>query len=93
MYLPPGTSKWNKIEHRMFCTSPRIGAADRSSVVRVVNLIGNTTTRPACEFRRRSMRTLIRRESRCPTKSWLRSPSSRDAFHGEWNYRLIPSGQ
>jgi transposase len=80
-HLPPGTSKWNKIEHRMFChiTANWRGRPLVSRQV-VVNLIGTRPPRPACESRRRSMRTLIRRESRCPTKSWLRSPSSATRF-------------
>jgi hypothetical protein len=57
----------------------------------VVNLIGNTTTETGLRIQAAiDENAYIRRESRCPTKSWLRSPSSADAFHGEWNYRLIP---
>src|SRR5512147_1464423 len=45
-HFPPGTSKWNKIEHRMFCyiTKNWRGKPLRSRAI-VVNLIGNTTTK------------------------------------------------
>src|ERR1700720_4876324 len=51
-HFPPGTSKWNKIEHRMFChiTKNWRGKPLRSRAV-VVNLIGNTKTRTGLKVR------------------------------------------
>src|SRR6185436_9155808 len=51
MHFPPGTSKWNKIEHRMFCHVTRNwrGRPLTSRAV-VVNLIGNTRTKTGLEI-------------------------------------------
>ena len=51
-HFPPGTSKWNKIEHRMFChiTQNWRGKPLVSQAV-IVNLIGNTTTRTGLRVR------------------------------------------
>src|SRR5918911_813870 len=51
-HLPPGTSKWNKIEHRMFChiTENWRGVPLRSLEI-MVNLIGQTTTRTGLKVR------------------------------------------
>jgi hypothetical protein len=47
-HFPPGTSKWNKIEHRLFCTSPKTGAAGRWSITRRwCNSLGTFAPPPA----------------------------------------------
>jgi hypothetical protein len=90
-HFPPGTSKWNKIEHRMFChiTEDWRGRPLVSREV-VVNLIGHTTTK---------MGLAIRSEldegsyptGRAVSKEQIESLCiRRDKFHGEWNYTLLP---
>ena len=46
-HFPPGTSKWNKIEHRLSASSRRTGAGNHFSHQAIVNLIAATTTEPA----------------------------------------------
>ena len=90
-HFPPGTSKWNKIEHRLFSaiTQNWRGKPLVSHEV-VVNLIGATTTT-----------TGLRVKSKLDTNQYPagRSVSDaelsaihirRDVFHGDWNYALLP---
>ena len=90
-HFPPGTSKWNKIEHRMFChiTENWRGRPLVSRAV-VVNLIGAVTTKEGLtiqsELDKNSYET-----GRKVTDQQMKSLSiERDAFHGEWNYTLAP---
>ena len=90
-HFPPGTSKWNKIEHRMFChiTENWRGRPLVSREV-VVNLIGSTTTKTGLE---------IRSELDCGSYPIAREVTDqqmdglsirREKFHGEWNYTIRP---
>jgi transposase len=90
-HLPPGTSKWNKIEHRMFCyiTENWRGRPLVSREV-VVNLIGHTTTKTGLAIRSELD------EGSYPTGRAVSKEQMeglcirRDKFHGEWNYTLLP---
>jgi transposase len=90
-HFPPGTSKWNKIEHRMFChiTENWRGRPLVSREV-VVNLIGHTTTKAGLEIRS------ALDENRYPTGREVTDQQlealsiKREKFHGEWNYTLKP---
>lgn len=90
-HFPPGTSKWNKIEHRMFChiTENWRGRPLVSREV-VVNLIGPTTTKTGLAIRSELD------ENRYPTgrevtDQQLEALSLQpDRFHGEWNYTIKP---
>lgn len=90
-HLPPGTSKWNKIEHRMFChiTHNWRGRPLESRAV-VVNLIGSTTTDKGLHIQAaldvRNYPTGMRVTDE--TMSLLHI--ERDRFHGEWNYVILP---
>ena len=93
-HLPPGTSKWNKIEHSMFChiTANWRGRPLVSRQV-VVNLIGNTTAKNGLHIK-----AALDEKTYVPgikvTKEELASLAlERDEFHGEWNYRLRPRDQ
>jgi Rhodopirellula transposase DDE domain len=90
-HFPPGTSKWNKIEHRMFChiTENWRGRPLVSREV-VVNLIGHTTTKTGLAIRS------VLDEGSYPTGRAVSDEQMeglsirRDKFHGEWNYTLLP---
>ena len=90
-HFPPGTSKWNKIEHRMFChiTENWRGRPLVSREV-VVNLIGHTTTNTGLTIRSELD------ENSYPTGQTVSDEDmrglnlKRDKFHGEWNYKLTP---
>jgi hypothetical protein len=90
-HFPPGTSKWNKIEHRMFCfiTMNWRGRPLRTFKT-VVSLIGNTTTRAGLVVRA----TLDQRKYPTGKKVSKKEMSAlnieRDNFHGDWNYTIRP---
>jgi hypothetical protein len=93
-HFPPGTSKWNKIEHRLFSF---ISSNWRGEPLRdyetIVNLIAGTTTakglKVTCRLDRRKYP--IGREV---TNAQMRSINlERNKFHGEWNYKIRPSSK
>ena len=90
-HFPPGTSKWNKIEHRLFSfISQNWRGKPLVSHEAIVNLIAATTTKTGlkitCELDRNSypLGTKVSKEEMKEIN--LR----RDAFHGEWNYTISP---
>jgi hypothetical protein len=90
-HFPPGTSKWNKIEHRLFSaiTQNWRGKPLVSHEV-VVNLIGATTPRTGLRVRSR-LDTNPYPTGRAVSDDELDTLSlRRDPFHGEWNYALLP---
>jgi transposase len=90
-HFPPGTSKWNKIEHRMFChISRNWRGKPLESRSAVVELIGHTRTRSG-----------LRIQSGLDTNSYPEGivvsdeelaavRMKRDKFHGDWNYTILP---
>ena len=90
-HFPPGTSKWNKIEHRMFChiTENWRGRPLVSREV-VVNLIGATTTRGGLAVQSELDEGRYRTGKKVTDEQMARLSIERDAFHGEWNYSLSP---
>jgi len=92
-HLPPGTSKWNKIEHRLFSfVTMNWKARPLVSYRVIVDLIGATTTDTGLTVR-------CELDSGDYPKGIVVSDRemdglniSRDAFHGEWNYTMQPNG-
>jgi hypothetical protein len=90
-HFPPGTSKWNKIEHRMFChiTENWRGRPLVSREV-VVNLIGHTTTKTGLAIRS-ALDENTYPTGREVTAQQLESLAiKQEKFHGEWNYTIQP---
>jgi transposase len=90
-HFPPGTSKWNKIEHRLFSaiTQNWRGKPLVSHEV-VVNLIGATTTKTGLRVRS-ELDTNQYPAGRAVSDDELSTIQLRpDAFHGDWNYSLLP---
>jgi transposase len=91
-HLPPGTSKWNKIEHRLFSyISQNWRGKPLVSHEVVINLIASTTTRTGltvrCELDTNKYPTGIK-----ITEEELSQVNiSHDHFHGEWNYSIKPN--
>jgi hypothetical protein len=91
VHFPPGTSKWNKIEHRLF-SHITMNWRGRPLVdfETIVQLIGSTTTRAGLKVRARldqgSYPTGVRASDEAIEKLHL----VRSDFHGEWNYTLKP---
>ncbi|MGV0982878.1 MAG: ISAzo13 family transposase [Polynucleobacter sp.] len=90
-HLPPGTSKWNKIEHRMFChiTQNWRGRPLCSREV-VVSLIGATTTETGLRIHAELDDNDYPAGIKVSDAALADLALERDDFHGEWNYRLNP---
>jgi hypothetical protein len=90
-HLPPGTSKWNKIEHRLFSfiTMNWRGRPLRSFET-VVNLIGNTTNRGGLVVGARLDRRKFPTGTKVSAKDYRALKIERDDFHGDWNYVIRP---
>jgi hypothetical protein len=93
-HFPPGTSKWNKVEHRLFSfiTMNWRGRA-LLSYETIVNLIGNTTNRGGLVVRARLDRRRYPIGKTISRKKFREMPIERDAFHGDWNYVIHPQPQ
>jgi transposase len=93
-HFPPGTSKWNKIEHRMFChiTQNWRGRPLVSREV-VVNLIGNTTTTAGLRIQAQLDDRDYPAGVKVSDQELAALALEPDEFHGEWNYRLKPRGR
>lgn len=91
-HFPPGTSKWNQIEHRMFShiTANWRGHPLRSLNV-IVNLIGNTTTHTGLRIQAELDSTEYQKGIKISDDELAKVNSSKANFHGEWNYTIAPS--
>jgi hypothetical protein len=91
-HLPPGTSKWNKIEHKLFChiTSNWRGCPLTSHEV-VVNLIGATNTRKGLRVTAQLDTREYPTSIKVTDKDLAAIPRRPHKFHGEWNYTIFPS--
>jgi transposase len=90
-HFPPGTSKWNKIEHRLFSfITQNWRGQPLVDLVTIVNLIGNTRTnaglKVCCELDDNTYETGV-----VVSKKEIDALNIvRDEFHGEWNYTIKP---
>ena len=91
-HLPPGTSKWNKIEHRLFSfiTQNWRGKPLITHQV-IVNLIAATTTSAGLAVRSRLDDRLYAKGRRVSDQQLACVNLEPHAFHGEWNYTIRPS--
>ena len=90
-HFPPGTSKWNKIEHRMFChITENWRGRPLVSLEVVVNLIGHTTTRSGLAIRSELDANSYPTGQPVAAQQMESISLKRDRFHGEWNYSLRP---
>jgi Rhodopirellula transposase DDE domain len=90
-HFPPGTSKWNKIEHRMFChISQNWRGRPLTSRQVVVNLISHTTTNTGLKIRARLDENPYPTGIKVADQEFNSIIIIRDRFHGEWNYQIKP---
>ena len=90
-HFPPGTSKWNKVEHRMFChiTENWRGRPLISQAV-IVNSIGHTTTRSGLTIEAAMDKGSYPTGIEVSAKDIANVRVRRDRFHGDWNYTILP---
>ena len=90
-HFPPGTSKWNKIEHRMFSHITQ-NWRGRPLVCRevVVNLIGAVTTKQGLRIQSELDENSYESGKKVTDEEMQQLSIERADFHGEWNYTLAP---
>ena len=93
-HFPPGTSKWNKIEHRMFChiTQNWRGRPLISHEV-VIQLIANTTTAAGLRIRAELDSGSYPTGIKVSDEELSSLKIKRAKFHGDWNYALLPTSK
>ena len=90
-HLPPGTSKWNKIEHRLFSfISQNWRGKPLVSHQVIVDLIAATSTKTGLKVRAQIDSNLYPSGLKVSDKQVAALHIERDAFHGEWNYKILP---
>jgi transposase len=90
-HLPPGTSKWNKIEHRLFSfISQNWRGKPLVSYEVIVSLIAATTTTTGLQVHCQLDPGQYPAGRKVSDAELAAVPLERDAFHGEWNYRIRP---
>ncbi len=91
-HFPPGTSKWNKIEHRMFSfVSLNWRGKPLESLEVIINLISATTTSTGLKVYARLDDRVYEKGVEVTDEQLAAVNITRDAFHGEWNYAVTPS--
>jgi transposase len=90
-HFPPGTSKWNKIEHRLFSfISKNWRGQPLTSLQVIVNLIAGTTTRKGLKVHAEIDDRSYPAGIKVADKEMDLISIRRDQFHGEWNYEILP---
>jgi hypothetical protein len=90
-HFPPGTSKWNKIEHRLFCHVTRNWQGQPlESFDIVVNLIGSTKTESGLKVHSALDGTKYEKGRKISDDELARVNLQRNRFHGDWNYIIRP---
>jgi hypothetical protein len=91
-HFPPGTSKWNKIEHRMFSfVSLNWRGKPLESLEIVLNLIAATSTTTGLQIYSRLDDRVYERGVQITDDQLAAVNITRHAFHGDWNYTITPS--
>jgi len=90
-HFPPGTSKWNKIEHRLFSfISINWRGRPLRTYETIVNLIGKTTHRGGLVVRAQLDRGSYPTGVKISKRDMATLNIERDDFHGDWNYVIRP---
>ena len=88
---PPGTSKWNKIEHRLFChITENWRGTPLTSRLAVVELIAATTTKAGLKVRCELDTRTYPKGIKVSEQEMASLNINGDAFHPEWNYTISP---
>jgi len=90
-HYPPGTSKWNKVEHRLFAfISMHWRGRPLLSFEAVINLIGGTTTKSGLTVKALLDTTEYEPGQKIADDEMRALKLRPHAFHGDWNYTLEP---
>ena len=90
-HFPPGTSKWNKIEHRLFSfITKNWRAKPLVSLEVIVNLIANTTTQKGLTVNAKEDKKQYEKGIKITDQEMENIQLIQSGFRGEWNYKIIP---
>ena len=90
-HFPPGTSKWNKIEHRLFSfISKNWRGQPLTSLQVIVSLIAGTTTKKGLKVHAEIDDSLYPQGIKVTDQQMKQLQLQPDDFHGEWNYEIKP---
>ena len=90
-HYPPGTSKWNKIEHRLFChITQNWRGRPLTSRLAVIELIAATTTKAGLTVEATLDTESYQKGIKVTDKEMENLNIQRDEFHPEWNYTIAP---
>jgi len=90
-HFPPGTSKWNKIEHKMFSfISKNWRGKPLITRATVINLIGSTKTKSGLKIKVRLDENIYKTGRKITDKEFKNVNIEQSDFHGEWNYKIKP---
>lgn len=90
-HFPPGTSKWNKIEHRMFSyISQNWRGRPLVSIETIINLIASTKTKAGLQIKTAVDTTPYAKGIKITDKEMAVLDIRKNDFHGEWNYTISP---
>jgi hypothetical protein len=93
-HLPPGTSKWNKIEHRLFSfISQNWRGKPLTSLAVIVNLIAATRTRGGLRVRCEIDSGRYPKGEKITDEQFSTINLKREEFHGDWNYTIRPNSR
>jgi len=90
-HFPPGTSKWNKIEHRMFSyITKNWRTKPLESLEVIVNLIANTTTQKGLTIKAKADKTQYEKGLKVDDDALKKINLTNKEFRGDWNYKINP---
>ena len=90
-HFPPGTSKWNKVEHRLFCfITQNWRGQPLVSHQAIINLIASTTTRKGLIVKAALDTATYETGIKVSDDQMAKLNVTRAAFHGDWNYTIAP---
>ena len=93
-HYPPGTSKWNKIEHRLFChITQNWRGRPLTDRLAVVELIGATTTKTGLKVECALDTRTYHKGIKVSNAEMKALNITGDRFHPEWNYKITPRQQ
>ena len=90
-HFPPGTSKWNKIEHRLFSfISQNWRGKPLISHQVIIDLIASTTTTTGLTVKSKLDTNIYEQGLKVSDQQMAELQLRKEKFHGDWNYRILP---
>ena len=92
LHFPPGTSKWNRIEHRLFSfITINWRGKPLTDYATIINLIANTSTETGLKVYAQLDETTYEKGIKISDAQMASINIQRDPFHGDWNYTIHPT--